>query len=367
MTSLLLHSPLNEAQGEYARVIRSSGEHLLNLVGDVLDFSKLEAGAVQVERAPLNVRRCLQDAIDIAAVDASAKQLPLISHAVAEVPEWVIGDSGRLSQILINLLANAVKFTEAGQVTVAVTSVPSGPHLCELRFAVTDTGIGIAESDQAALFDAFVQVDGTSGRRRSGTGLGLAISTRLAEVMGGSIAMESTLGAGSTFTLTLPAALVDAPMQASSLAPAAAASSSPSPSQSQSPELRILIVDDNRGNQRVTALLLAELGYAADTAANGIEAIDAIERQRYDIVFMDMQMPELGGLDATRIIRRRFPGARGPLIVGLSGYASNDTRHECLAAGMNHYLVKPVTLAQFEAAIEQLAEMPVRETPAPPA
>ena len=139
---------------------------------------------------------------------------------------------------------------------------------------------------------------------------------------------------------------------------------SPPASPSPSPELRILIVDDNRGNQRVTALLLAELGYAADTAANGIEAIEAIERQRYDIVFMDMQMPELGGLDATRIIRRRFPGARGPQIVGLSGYASNDTRHECLAAGMNHYLVKPVTLAQFEAAIAQLAAMPARETPA---
>ena len=126
-------------------------------------------------------------------------------------------------------------------------------------------------------------------------------------------------------------------------------------------DLRILVVDDNRANQRVTALLLGELGYAPDTAGNGIEAIEAIERQPYDIVFMDMQMPELGGLEATRIIRRRFPGSRGPLVVGLSGYASNDTRHECLAAGMNHYLVKPVTLEQFAATIAQLTAVPAAD------
>jgi CheY-like chemotaxis protein len=349
MTSLLLHSPLDDAQSEYARVIRSSGEHLLNLVGDVLDFSKIEAGAIQVERAPFNVRRCVQDAIDIAAVDARVKHLPLITHVAPDVPEWVIGDSGRLSQILINLLANAIKFTDAGRVVLAVTAAPSGPYLSELRFEVSDTGIGIAEDDQAGLFDAFVQVDGRADRSRAGAGLGLAISTRLADALGGALTLESTLGEGSTFTLTIPGALVDAP----ALAPVPVAGREPR----EPASLRILVVDDNRANQRVTTLLLAELGYAADTAGNGVEAIDAIERQRYDLVFMDMQMPELSGLDATRIIRRRFPGARGPLIVGLSGYASNDTRHECLAAGMNHYLVKPVTLAQFAEAITQLTSV----------
>jgi CheY-like chemotaxis protein len=151
--------------------------------------------------------------------------------------------------------------------------------------------------------------------------------------------------------MTLPAPLVDAPVQASPQVPVAGREPR------EPAALRILVVDDNRANQRVTTLLLAELGYAADAAGNGIEAIEAIERQRYDLVFMDMQMPELGGLDATRIIRRRFPGDRGPLIIGLSGYASSDTRHECLAAGMNHYLVKPVTLIQFAEAIAQLTSV----------
>jgi CheY-like chemotaxis protein len=350
MTSLLQRSPLNEAQSEYAHVLRSSSEHLLNLIGDVLDFSKIEAGAMQIERAPFDVRRCLQDAFDIVAVHAQAKQLALVTDIAPDVPEWVIGDSGRLSQILINLLANAIKFTEAGQVTLSAAAGPSGAYMTELRLAVTDTGVGIADADQAALFDAFVQVDNRSARRREGTGLGLTISARLAEALGGRIGLQSEYGVGSTFTLTLPAALVDPP---SPVAPV------PSPGAAVDQSLRILIVDDNRANQRVTALLLGELGYEPDTAGNGIEAIEALERQPYDLVFMDMQMPELSGLDATRIIRRRFP--EGPLIVGLSGYASHDARHECLAAGMNHYLVTPVTLAQFSEAIARVTTVGSRD------
>jgi signal transduction histidine kinase/ActR/RegA family two-component response regulator len=348
MTSLLLRSPLDDAQREYAQVLRSSGEHLLNLIGDVLDFSKIEAGAIQLERAPFDVRRSVQDAIDIVAVDARAKRLPLVSHIAPEVPEWVVGDSGRLSQILINLLANAVKFTEAGQVTLTLESGAAGT----LRFAVADTGIGISAADQAGLFDAFVQVDD----HRQGTGLGLAISAQLAELLGGAIAVQSAPGQGSTFTLTIPAGLVDAPAARKAAAPPARPDAA----------LRILVVDDNRANQRVTTLLLGELGYAADVAGDGVEAIEAIERQSYDLVFMDMQMPELDGLEATRVVRRRFPGDR-PLIVGLSGYAANDTRRECLAAGMNHYLVKPVTLEQFAETITRLTSGRPDAPPAPAA
>jgi signal transduction histidine kinase len=352
MTSLLLRSPLNETQTEFAQVLRSSGEHLLNLIGDVLDFSKIEAGAIQLERAPFDVRRCVQDALDIVAVDARAKQLPLSSHIGPDVPEWAIGDSGRLSQILINLLANAVKFTERGQVTLTLEAGAAGPYQCDLRFAISDTGIGISDADQSRLFEAFVQVADRGSHRREGTGLGLAISAQLAGLLGGAIGVQSRLGEGSTFTLTVPAGLVDPP------APAASRNV---PDAVPAQDLRILVVDDNRANQRVTALLLGELGYAPDTVGNGIEAIEAIERQPYDLVFMDMQMPELSGLEATRIIRRRFGSDRGPLVVGLSGYASNDTRHECLAAGMNHYLVKPVTLDQFAATIAQLTAVTTRD------
>ncbi len=346
MTSLLQRSPLDGAQSEYAEVIRASGEHLLNLVGDVLDFSKIEAGAIRVERAPLNIRECVQAAIDIASVPAKAKGIALISHVAPEVPEWVIGDSSRLRQILINLLANAVKFTASGQVALTATATQAGQHLADLGFAISDTGIGIAESDQATLFDAFVQVDGSSTRAHQGAGLGLAISAQLAGLMGGAIAVQSTLGEGSTFTVSLPAPLVDEP---ATLAP-------PAPATPPATPLSVLIVDDNRANQRVTGLLLKELGYASDTAGNGIEAIEALERQRYDIVFMDVQMPELDGLAATRIIRRRWPGPNGPTIVGLSGYASSETRHECLAAGMNDYLVKPVSLAHFADALARFEQ-----------
>ena len=209
MTSLLLRSPLNDTQSEYAHVLRSSGEHLLNLIGDVLDFSKIEAGAIQLERAPFDVRRCVQDALDIVAVDARAKQLPLISHVAPDVPDWVVGDSGRLSQILINLLANAIKFTEAGQVTLTLEAGAASPYQCELRFAIADTGIGVSERRPGAALRGLRP--GPTARRREGTGLGLAISAQLAEALGGAIGVESTLGAGSTFSLTIPAGLVDPP------------------------------------------------------------------------------------------------------------------------------------------------------------
>jgi signal transduction histidine kinase len=359
MTSLMLRTPLSDAQSEYSEIIRSSGEHLLNLVGDVLDLSKIEAGAVRIERAPFNVRECLRAAVDIVGVRAGAKRLALSCHVADDMPAWVIGDSGRLRQILINLLGNAVKFTAAGEVALTASAVVSDPYVAKLQLAVRDTGIGIAEDDLAGLFDAFVQVDGTTTRTHDGAGLGLAISARLAALMGGAIAVESAAGEGSTFTLTLPAPLVDEP----ATAPLALEKGAAAPGDAA---LTVLVVDDNRVNQRVTTLLLGELGYTADVAGNGLEAIEAIERRRYDLVFMDMQMPELNGLDATRIIRRRWPGPERPLIVGLSGYASDETRHECLAAGMDGYLAKPVTLAQFAAAIEQLGARSASE-PTPPA
>ena len=167
---------------------------------------------MRVERAPLNVRQCIQAAVDIASVPATAKRLALVSHVAPEVPEWVIGDGSRLRQILINLLANAVKFTASGQVVLTATATPAGPHMADLGFAISDTGIGIAEHDQATLFDAFVQVDGSSTRTHQGAGLGLAISAQLASLMGGAIAVQSTLGEGSTFTVSLPAPLVDEPV-----------------------------------------------------------------------------------------------------------------------------------------------------------
>jgi signal transduction histidine kinase len=360
MTSLMLQSPLSEAQSEHAQIIRSSGEHLLNLLSDVLDLSKIEAGVVTMENAPFSVRQCVQDAIDIVGVAADQKHLNLTYHVEPGVPAWVIGDIGRLRQVLINLLGNAVKYTDTGQVTLTVFALDGADRRVDLHLRVRDTGIGIAEEDQAGLFDAFVQVDGTTTRAHDGAGLGLAISARLAELMGGAIALRSTPGEGSTFELTLPARRSEGPVTAPSQPTARiAARTTGAQYGGKEPDrpvprphpLRILIVDDNRANQRVTALLLEELGCMPDVAGNGLEAIAALERQHYDLVFMDMQMPELNGLDATRIIRKRWPESHGPWIVGVSGFASDETRDECLAAGMDDYLIKPVTLDQYAKAI----------------
>ena len=347
MTSLLQRSPLDGAQSEYAEVIRASGEHLLNLVGDVLDFSKIEAGAMRVERAPLNIRECVQAAIDIASVPATAKRLTLVSHVAPEVPDWVIGDSSRLRQILINLLANAVKFTASGQVVLTATATPAGQHLADLGFAISDTGIGIAESDQATLFDAFVQVDGSSTRAHQGAGPRARHLGPARRPDGRRDRRPEHARRGLDVHRLAPG---PAGRRAGRARRARARTPTPAT------PLSVLIVDDNRANQRVTGLLLNELGYASDTAGNGIEAIEALERQRYDVVFMDVQMPELDGLAATRIIRRRWPGAEGPTIVGLSGYASSETRHECLAAGMNDYLVKPVSLAHYAEALARCGQ-----------
>jgi signal transduction histidine kinase len=381
MTSLMLETPLSEEQREYAQTTRSSGEHLLHLISDVLDFSKIEAGALEIEEAPFSVRECVKDAIDIVAVPAREKRLELTHHIEPGVPDMVIGDAGRLRQILINLLNNAVKFTEVGEVALTVSAAPAQEDRTQLRLSMHDTGIGIAEEDQARLFDAFTQVDGTTTRAHEGTGLGLAISAQLAELMGGAITVHSKPGEGSTFDLTILTRTADMPATARSglsptpleaLTPAephevlAEASSTPftgsqaeatgdDPRTPGAQQLRVLVVDDNHANQRVTAMVLGRLGYASDVVSNGLHAIETLERQSYDVVFMDMQMPELDGLDTTRRIRARWPAPEGPWIIGITGYASEQDRRKCLAAGMDDYLAKPVTIPQYAEALTRAA------------
>jgi signal transduction histidine kinase len=386
MTSLMLETPLTEEQQEYAETVCSGGEHLLNLINEVLDFSKIEAGALDIEEAPFSLQKCVQGSIDIITVLAKKKRLKLTHHIEPGVPDSVIGDAGRLRQILINLLNNAVKFTEAGEVRLTVSAVPAEDNRTQLRISVHDTGIGIAEEDQSRLFDAFIQVDGTRTRTHEGTGLGLAISAQLAELMGGAITVHSTPGEGSTFDLTVLTRTAEAPATVRAdpartptkppkpeepreppkpaeprEAPAAAmpppptglrarGASSDSPT-SEAQQLRILVVDDNHANQRVTTLVLGRLGYASDVAGNGPQAIETLERQSYDLVFMDMQMPQLDGLDTTRRIRARWPAPQGPWIIGITGYASEQDRRKCMDAGMNDYLAKPVTFPQYREAL----------------
>ena len=469
MTNLLLGTELTPEQREFAEVVRSSGNALLHVIDDVLDYSKIEAGKLELERSPFHLGECVEGALDIVAPRASEKQIELGCLFGDGVPQGILGDAARLRQVLLNLLANAVKFTERGEVVVQIDAEPAGPGSYRLHLAVRDTGIGIPPSRMDGLFDSFTQVDASTTRRYGGTGLGLAISSRLVELMGGAIRVESEEGKGSTFHIELtadeaqapprygtdegltwlegkrllvvddngtnrqivqrqalawemrpvavarpsealslleagepfdvglldmvmpemdglelareirqrpggafplvlvtslgrlPAAGVTAhfaaqlskPLKASQLYDvltgilaeqgheAAAEAPSAGHEKERSP-LRILLAEDNAVNQKVALGLLERLGYRADVAWNGREALEALERARYDVVLMDVQMPELDGLDAARQICARWPKGARPRLVAMTANVLPEDREACFAAGMDDYVAKPI-------------------------
>jgi PAS domain S-box-containing protein len=345
MTSLLLESPLDEKQREIARTIRMSGDHLLTIINDLLDFSKIESGKLELDHHPFDLRSAIADAMDLVKHQAALKQLELVSDVAADVPTAVAGDAGRLRQVLVNLLSNAVKFTSTGKVSLDVRHVNGGPAL---RFSVTDTGIGISPDKQKRLFQAFSQGDASVTRQFGGTGLGLAISRRIVNLMGGEVIVESEEGRGSTFSFTITLATSDA-----ELAPRPAALRTGELPSLHTTRIRLLVVEDNAVNIRLVQLMLEKLGLRADVASNGAEALSALERQRYDAVLMDIQMPVMDGLEATRQIRSRW-GDKGPRVIGLSAHALNTERDNAMAAGMNDYLVKPLDMKRLFAALSQV-------------
>lgn len=488
MTSLLLGTPLTREQRQFAETIRQSGETLLHLIDDILDFSKIEAGRMGLERRPFEVRPCFESAVDLLAPRAEEKRLELTLDVDDGVPVALLGDVTRMKQVVMNLVGNAVKFTDAGEVAVTVVSRPSGSPppgtLVELEVAVRDTGIGIRPERAANLFESFRQGDSSTTRRFGGTGLGLAISRRLAELMGGSIAFESAPGRGSTFRFVArleaamppsgaivpsrrasfagrrvlvveeretsrallaktlsgrglqvaasgsiaaaaerlrsgerfdlavvdrdlpegdglaaftglrsrfapslpfvlvvpmgaeaeegvdgPVARVTRPVKPAVLIEAVAALLGGSrPAQRRESAirprfdgamgrrlpLRILLVEDNPTNQELALLMLGRLGYSADVATNGREAVEAVSARVFDLVLMDVQMPELDGIEATRQIRAAL-GADGPRIAAMTAHALPGDREACLAAGMNDYLVKPIGISDLVAALERAA------------
>jgi CheY-like chemotaxis protein len=311
--------------------IQSSGRALMDILNDILDYSKIEAGRLHLEPADLDPMRVVRDVVTVLAPQAAGKGLILTTGQDPDAPPAVRADPGRLRQVLFNLVGNAIKFTSTGSVSVRLSRVPGG-----CRFAVSDTGVGIAEADMPRLFQRFSQVDASPGRRHGGTGLGLAISRHLAEAMGGSISVTSQTGAGSVFAVVIPAAAAPTTLAASHDSGEMPRANRP---------MRLLVAEDNPVNQRVARALLGGQGHQVVMSANGIEAVAAWRSGMFDAIFMDVQMPEMDGLTASRSIRRleaELARPRTP-IFALTASAMTDERAGCLAAGMDDLVAKPVT------------------------
>jgi CheY-like chemotaxis protein len=334
---LLESTHLTAEQRDYVETIRSSGEILLTLINDILDFSKIEAGQLHLETLPVDVHGMAEKVIGLLKVQAAEKQLLFFSVIDPATPKVILGDEVRLRQILVNLLGNAVKFTAAGEVLLALTGQHLGDGRHSLEFIVRDTGPGISPEDQKRIFDSFSQVDPSISRRHGGTGLGLAISMALAKEMGGSLWVESEVGKGSAFHFSLVVQSV-----AGAIAPPYRRDITETIRQANLPELRVLVADDDQIALRVTLALLQLLGYRADSAANGRELMECVDRADYDVVLMDVQMPELDGIETTRLIRRNLPHNRQPHIIALTAAAFPEDRMRCLEAGMNDYVAKPM-------------------------
>ena len=347
MTELMFATDLSEEQRDYLETIQLSGNTLLAVINDILDFSSIDAGRVRLESTPLELRRCLDEAIQVLASQAAGKRLGLRCEVDDGVPRWVIGDAVRLRQVLLNLISNAIKFTDAGEVVVRVSALP--PR--SLRIEVVDSGIGISAAGITRLFSAFSQLDTSSTRRHGGTGLGLAISKRLVELMGGGISVRSQPGVGTTFTVTLLAPTADPPAALLVSHARPPSSGRPDATLAQRLPATVLLAEDNPTNRLLSQMVLERMGYAVEAVASGIDVLNALSRQAYDIVFMDVHMPGMNGLSVTREIRRRFDSPDRPWIIAVTADALLSDRDRCLDAGMNDCIEKPARLNAMQDAI----------------
>ncbi len=358
MTGLLLDTGLTQQQRDYARTIRRSGNALLEIINDILDFSKIEQGRLELEPSLFSLQEELEGILELLAEPAAEKGLEL-SYAVSDdVPAGFTGDAGRLRQILINLVGNAVKFTREGEVAVRASadspgdgeSAADGGFL--LRVDVRDTGVGVAPEKLETIFEPFSQVQESASRSHEGSGLGLAICRQLAALMGGEVWAERRPGEGSTFSFTVRLEPADFESTASSATVIADRSVDGSLPVDGAPRGRILVAEDNSVNQMVAEAMLLKLGYRADVVANGLEAVEALERFPYDLVLMDLQMPEMDGYEASAVIRSDSRLAGVP-IVAMTAHAMASDRQRCLSAGMNDYVSKPVKAEVLGAVLER--------------
>ncbi|WP_215181722.1 PAS domain-containing hybrid sensor histidine kinase/response regulator [Paenibacillus albidus] len=337
MTDLLLEmSEPSSIQQEYLEIIRQSGETLLSIINDILDFSKIEAGKTVLHEERFPVRFLIMSTLDVLKQKADTKRLSIEMDVSPEVPEYLVGDGERLKQILLNLVGNAIKFTYTGGVTLGVGVKEKEGNNITLHFSVADTGIGIPEEYHSRLFEPFYQLDHFMNRRHEGTGLGLAITKKLVELMDGNITLLKGSESGSTFVFT-------AVLRQDSQHPLAEqmTSSLNEPVSSGRP-LRILVAEDNEINQIVLQKILEKRGYEVEVAGDGMEVVQRISYAAYDLIFMDVQMPRMNGLEATRIIKESLPPDKRPVIIAVTANALKGDREFCLQSGMDEYISKPV-------------------------
>ncbi|MEI6721428.1 MAG: response regulator, partial [Betaproteobacteria bacterium] len=342
MSYLALGTTLTVQQKDYLQKIQQSGQHLLGIINDVLDFSKVEAGKLQIDPGPFAMEGLLEDAATLIAEKAASKQLELVVDVAPDVPPHLVGDALRLRQILINYANNAVKFTEQGEISVAVRVAERGDTDVLVRFEVRDSGIGLTPEQMSRLFQSFQQADASTTRKYGGTGLGLAISKQLAELMGGAVGVESTVGAGSTFWFTARMELGSAP-------------SAPPLTQTELRGLRVLVVDDNAYARKVMASLLEPMGFVTTEAASGQEALDLLEKAPapFDVVLLDWQMPGMDGLQTARHIQAMdLPNP--PKLAMVSAYSRDDLQQRSREIGISEVLSKPLNASTLLAGLTRL-------------
>ena len=354
-TSILLDENLSSEHKEYVEGIRDGGETMMALINDILDFSRADKEKVELEQTPFSLRHCVEESMDLVTFEADQKGLDLSCIIRSGTPDTIIGDHDRLRQILVNLFINAVKFTDEGVVSVLVSSKTIEDNKHQILFTVKDTGIGIPQDKINRIFEPFTQLERTISRKRDGVGLGLAISKKLVELMGGKIWVESVPDQGTTFYFTISAEIIqDEHLDLEEMSKDALVQSL-----SKSKPLRILLAEDNASNQKVIVKMLKRLGYRPDVVADGKEVLQALDLRAYDLILMDVKMPEMDGITATRVIRKLHP-KRGPKIIAITAYALEGDKEKCLEAGMDDYISKPVKMEKLVEILKGAAIKPSR-------
>jgi signal transduction histidine kinase/ActR/RegA family two-component response regulator/HPt (histidine-containing phosphotransfer) domain-containing protein len=355
MTGLLLDTPLTEKQQSLVETTHKSAEDLLGVINGVLDHSKLDAQMIELEDRDFDFHKAVGHVLSVLGVEAAEKGIDLDWKHPDNLPRYLKADSGRLQQILLNLIGNAIKFTDTGGVSLFAMHRSAADGAIELRCEIKDTGIGIEAAHQDKLFSRFAQAERSTARTHGGTGLGLSICKQLVELMGGEIGFDSTPGVGSTFWFTIRCA-IGAPVETAEGDGARAAAQPEPPKVEGVGGLRILVAEDNRVNQMLVMEVLRAAGHTADVVANGAEAIEAVQETDYDLVLMDVQMPEVDGLTATKRIRA-LPGAVGKVpIIAITAHAMLGDREHYIAAGMDEYVSKPIDRKELFATIARTME-----------